>query len=58
VILAPSYFSSKMTLFLGQSLYPEKQEGLTHLDFCEARSITALMLALKHLPNTTHNNNQ
>ncbi|MDW3190507.1 ADP compounds hydrolase NudE, partial [Vibrio sp. Vb0932] len=24
----------------------------------EARSITALMLALKHLPNTTHNNNQ
>ena len=27
VILAPSYFSSKMTLFLGQALYPEKQEG-------------------------------
>ncbi len=27
VILAPSYFSSKMTLFLGQNLYPEKQEG-------------------------------
>ena len=74
VILAPSYFSSKMTLFLGQALYPEKQEGdepeplevvrwplaqaeelITHMDFCEARSITALMLALKHLLNTTHN---
>ncbi|MGU3841368.1 ADP compounds hydrolase NudE, partial [Vibrio diabolicus] len=25
---------------------------------CEARSITALMLALKHLPNTTHKHNQ
>ncbi|MDF5203565.1 ADP compounds hydrolase NudE, partial [Vibrio parahaemolyticus] len=24
----------------------------------EARSITALMLALKHLPNTTHKHNQ
>ena len=65
-----------MTLFLGQGLYPEKQEGdepepleivrwplaqaeelLTHLDFCEARSITALMLALKHLQNTTHKQN-
>ncbi|WP_050938065.1 ADP compounds hydrolase NudE [Vibrio harveyi] len=76
MILAPSYFSSKMTLFLGQNLYPEKQEGdepepleivrwplaqaeelLTHLDFCEARSITALMLALKHLQNTTHKQN-
>lgn len=68
VVLAPSYFSSKMTLFLGQDLYPEKLEGdepeelevikwplqqaeelLTHLDFCEARSITALMLALRVL---------
>ncbi|MGR5301672.1 MULTISPECIES: ADP compounds hydrolase NudE [Vibrio] len=77
VILAPSYFSSKMTLFLGQALYPEKQQGdepesleivrwplaqaeelLAHLDFCEARSITALMLALKHLQNTTHIQNQ
>ncbi|WP_417878492.1 ADP compounds hydrolase NudE [Vibrio sp.] len=73
----PSYFSSKMTLFLGQALYPEKQEGdepepleivrwplaqaeelTTHLDSCEARSITALMLALKHLRNTTRNSNQ
>ncbi len=27
VILAPSYFSSKMTLFLVQGLYPEKLEG-------------------------------
>ena len=66
VILAPSYFSSKMTLLLAQDLYPEKLEGdepeplelvywpldhaealLTHLDFCEARSITALLLALR-----------
>ncbi|MGY3568399.1 ADP compounds hydrolase NudE [Vibrio paucivorans] len=68
VILAPSYFSSRMTLFVAQDLYSEKLEGdepepleivrwplaqaeelLTHLDFCEARSITALMLALKYL---------
>ena len=27
VVLAPSYFSSKMTLFLAQGLYPEKLEG-------------------------------
>ncbi|WP_299687027.1 ADP compounds hydrolase NudE [uncultured Vibrio sp.] len=68
VILAPSYFSSKMTLFIAQELYPEKLEGdepepldivrwplaqaeelLTHLDFCEARSITALLLSLRVL---------
>ncbi|MGR5065955.1 ADP compounds hydrolase NudE [Photobacterium sp. DNB22_13_2] len=68
VVLAPSYFSSKMTLFLAQGLYPEKLEGdepeplqivrwplsqaeelLHHLDFAEARSITALFLALKQL---------
>ncbi len=68
VVLAPSYFSSKMTLFVAQDLYPEQlvgdepeplelvrwplsqaEELLTHLDFCEARSITALMLALRHL---------
>ncbi|GAB2639019.1 ADP compounds hydrolase NudE [Vibrio panuliri] len=68
VVLAPSYFSSKMTLFVAQDLYPEQLEGdepeplelvrwplaqaeelLTHLDFSEARSITALMLALKYL---------
>ncbi|MFA0415227.1 ADP compounds hydrolase NudE [Vibrio renipiscarius] len=68
VILAPSYFSSKMTLFIGQELYVEQllgdepepleivrwplaqaEELLTHLDFCEARSITALMLALRYL---------
>nr|WP_228481481.1 ADP compounds hydrolase NudE [Vibrio fluminensis] len=68
VVLAPSYFSSKMTLFVAQDLYPEKLEGdepeplelvrwplaqaeelLTHLDFSEARSITALMLALRYL---------
>lgn len=68
VVLAPSYFSSRMTLFLAQDLYSERLEGdepeqlevvrwpvaqaeelLSHLDFCEARSITALMLALKHL---------
>ncbi|QIA64493.1 ADP compounds hydrolase NudE [Vibrio astriarenae] len=68
VVLAPSYFSSKMTLFVVQDLYPETLEGdepepleivrwplaqaeelLTHLDFCEARSITALLLALRFL---------
>ncbi len=68
VVLAPSYFSSKMTLFLARNLYPESLEGdepeplelvrwplqqadelLTHLDFCEARSITALMLAQRYL---------
>ncbi|MDD1783591.1 ADP compounds hydrolase NudE [Enterovibrio sp. ZSDZ35] len=68
VVLAPSYFSSKMTLLLAEDLYPEKLEGdepeplelvrwpvaqaeelITHVDFGEARSITALMLALKHL---------
>ena len=70
VILAPSYFSSKMTLFIAEDLYPEKLEGdepepldivrwplaqaeelLTHLDFCEARSITALLLTLRSLNN-------
>ena len=68
VVLAPSYFSSRMTLFLAQDLYPEQLEGdepeplqivrwplsqaeelLHHLDFAEARSITALFLALKQL---------
>ncbi len=68
VVLAPSYFSSKMMLFVAQDLYPEQligdepepleivrwplaqaEELLTHLDFCEARSITALMLALRYL---------
>ena len=70
VILAPSYFSSKLTLFIAEELYSEKLEGdepepldivrwplaqaeelLTHLDFCEARSITALLLALRVLNN-------
>ncbi|MEZ9718503.1 ADP compounds hydrolase NudE [Vibrio cyclitrophicus] len=70
VILAPSYFSSKMTLFIAEELYPEKLEGdepepldivrwplaqaeelLTHLDFCETRSITALLLTLRVLNN-------
>ncbi len=70
VVLAPSYFSSKMTLFIAEDLYPEKLEGdepepldivrwplaqaeelLTHLDFCEARSITALLLTLRSLNN-------
>ncbi|WP_439437439.1 ADP compounds hydrolase NudE [Salinivibrio costicola] len=68
VVLAPSYFSSRMTLMLARDLYPESLEGdepepleiirwplaqaeelLTHGDFCEARSITALMMALKYL---------
>ncbi|EOG9061369.1 ADP compounds hydrolase NudE [Vibrio fluvialis] len=68
VVLAPSYFSSRMTLFIAQDLYSEQLEGdepeplevvrwplaqaeelLTHLDFSEARSITALLLALRHL---------
>ncbi len=72
VVLAPSYFSSKMTLFLAQDLYEEQLEGdepeplevvrwplaqaeelLHHLDFSEARSITALMLALRH-PSLAH----
>lgn len=68
VVLAPSYFSSKMTLFIAEDLYSEQLEGdepeplevirwplaqaedlLTHLDFSEARSITALLLALQRL---------
>lgn len=68
VVLAPSYFSGLMSLFIAQDLYPEKLEGdepeplelvrwplnqaeelLTHLDFCEARSITALLLALRYI---------
>lgn len=68
VVLAPSYFSSKMTLFLAQDLYPEQLEGdepepldivrwplsqaeelLSHVDFAESRSITALFLALQQL---------
>lgn len=68
VVLAPSYFSSRMSLFLATGLYPERLQGdepevlevvrwplqqaeelLTHLDFCEARSISALMLALREL---------
>lgn len=68
VVLAPSYFSSKMTLFIAEQLYSEQLEGdepeplevvrwplaqaeelLTHLDFSEARSITALLLALRIL---------
>lgn len=68
VILAPSYFSSRMTLFLAKDLYPESLIGdepeplevvkwplaqandlLSHLDFCEARSISALMLAQRYL---------
>ncbi len=72
VVLAPSYFSAKMTLFLVQGLYPESLEGdepeplevvrwplsqaddlLSHLDFSEARSIAALMLAQRHLSCTT-----
>ncbi|OBT10137.1 ADP compounds hydrolase NudE [Vibrio sp. UCD-FRSSP16_10] len=67
VILAPSYFSSKMTLFVATDLYPETLIGdepepltlvrwplaqadelLSHMDFCEARSISALMLAQRH----------
>ncbi|MUK70409.1 ADP compounds hydrolase NudE [Aliivibrio fischeri] len=68
IVLAPSYFSSKMTLILAQDLYPERLEGdepepldvvrwplaqaselLHHLDFSEARSITALLLAQQFL---------
>ncbi|EEX38047.1 ADP-ribose diphosphatase NudE [Vibrio metschnikovii] len=68
VVLAPSYFSSRMTLFIAQNLYSDQligdepeplevirwplaqaEELLTHLDFSEARSITALLLALRHL---------
>ncbi|MGL6026118.1 MAG: ADP compounds hydrolase NudE, partial [Vibrio sp.] len=72
VVLAPSYFSSRMQLFIAQDLYPESLTGdepepleiirwplaqaeelLTHLDFCEARSITALLLALRLLQADT-----
>lgn len=68
IVLAPSYFSSRMTLFIAQDLYKETLKGdepeplevirwplsqaeelLTHLDFCEARSISALLLALRQL---------
>jgi len=68
VVLAPSYFSSRMTLFVAQELYPESLQGdepeplqlvrwplqqadelLTHLDFSEARSISALVLAQRYL---------
>lgn len=72
VVAAPSYFSSKMTLFIAEDLYPESLEGdepeplevirwplsqaeelLSHLDFSEARSIAALMLALRSLQQNT-----
>lgn len=68
LVLAPSYFSSKMTLFVVQGLYPERLEGdepepldivrwplsqaselLHHLDFSEARCISALLLAQQFL---------
>ncbi|ATF09489.1 ADP compounds hydrolase NudE [Candidatus Enterovibrio altilux] len=68
IVLAPSYFSSKMTLFLAKDLYSDKLKGdepeplelirwpvhntealLSHLDFREARSIAALLLAFKQL---------
>ncbi len=68
LVLAPSYFSSKMTLLLATDLYIEKAKGdepeplelirwplhqadelLTHLDFREARSISALLLVMKKL---------
>lgn len=68
VNMAPSYFSSEMTLYMAFDLYPEKLEGdepeplevvkwplakvdelLAHDDFKEARSMTALLLALKNL---------
>ncbi|MDW6002645.1 ADP compounds hydrolase NudE [Vibrio mangrovi] len=68
VVLAPSYFSGHMTLFIAQDLYPEQlvgdepeplevirwplsqaEELLTHLDFCEARSVTALLLTLRYM---------
>lgn len=68
VLLAPSYFSSNMSLFLARDLYPESLKGdepeplelirwpldqaeelLAHVDFREARSVSALLLALKYL---------
>lgn len=68
VVLAPSHFSSKMTLFIAEELYSDQLEGdepepldivrwpleqaeelLTHLDFSEARSCTALLLTLRAL---------
>lgn len=66
VVIAPSYFNSKMTLFMAHDLYPESLEGdepeplevvkwpiadieqlLARDDFQEARSISALLLALQ-----------
>ncbi|KUI97053.1 ADP compounds hydrolase NudE [Vibrio sp. MEBiC08052] len=68
LILAPSYFSGQMSLFIAQDLYPEQlvgdepepleiirwplsqaEELLTHLDFCEARSVAALLLTLNYM---------
>lgn len=66
VVIAPSYFNSKMTLFMAHDLYPESLPGdepeplevikwpiedigqlLEREDFQEARSISALLLAIK-----------
>ncbi|SJN58534.1 ADP compounds hydrolase NudE [Vibrio ruber] len=68
LVLAPSYFSGQMSLFIAQDLYPEQlvgdepeplevirwplsqaEELLTHLDFCEARSVAALLLTLNYV---------
>ena len=73
VVLAPSYFSSEMTLYLAEGLYVEKLEGdepeplevvrwplaqadelLSHMDFSEARCISALMLTLRHLSDRSN----
>ena len=68
LFLAPSYSSSKMSLFLAKDLYPatligdepeplelilwplkQAEELLSNSDFREARSVSALLLAMKYL---------
>ncbi|EPE37537.1 ADP compounds hydrolase nudE [Candidatus Photodesmus katoptron] len=68
VVLAPSYFSGRMIIFIGKDLYPERLKGdepeplevipwsirrseelITHINFCESRSLAALLLSLRYL---------
>ena len=51
VILAPSYFSSKMTLFIAEDLYPEQLEGTLccHLSFlCILLGLLLFILGNSH----------
>ena len=49
--MAPSYFSSKMNIVIAHSLYPQSLEG-DEPDFCEARNVSALFLAMAFLNRT------